>query len=240
MRAKAVLSYDGSFFQGFQKQTTTNKTITSALESALSSLHIDSPVVGSGRTDAGVHATGQVIHFDLPRFWRDMQKLQWELNRKLKHIRIKHISISDSDFHARFSAKRRIYRYLFKTKTPSLFEEKYIAHYPEFDPRILRRALQEFEGSHDFVHFYKTGSQVHTTVRRVYRAEQRVLGAYHVIYFEADGFLRSQVRMMVAAAIRCASGEMLLEELQDQIGGSCCHTNTLAPAAGLYLARVLY
>ena len=201
MRVKAVLSYDGSFFQGFQKQTTTKKTITTSLESALQSLHIDSDIVGSGRTDAGVHATGQVIHFGLPDFWTDRKKLRWELNRKLEHIRIKHITQVDETFHARFSAKKRIYRYLFKKEKPSIFEENYIAHYPVFDPQRLQKALKAFEGKHDFHYFYKTGSDIYTTEKMIYRAYYKQFGNYHALYFEANGFLRAQVRMMVEAAM---------------------------------------
>lgn len=240
MRLKAVLSYDGSFFQGFQKQITTKNTITTSLESALRSLHINSGIVGSGRTDAGVHATGQVIHFDLPDFWNDLKKLQWELNRKLRHIRIKHITPVDETFHARFSAKRRIYRYLFKQKSPSLFEENYVAHYPDFDPVRLEKVLKAFEGKHDFRYFYKTGSDIHTTEKTIYRAQYERLGDYHVLYFEANGFLRAQVRMMIDAAMRCASSQITWEMLEEQINGTQRHTTSLAPASGLYLARILY
>ncbi len=240
MRVKVLLSYDGSFFQGFQKQTTTKNTITTSLESALHSLHINSNIVGSGRTDTGVHATGQVIHFDLPDFWNDLKKLQWELNRKLRHIRIKHISIADNDFHARFDAKRRIYRYIFKQKQPSLFEENHIAHYPLFNPVRLAQALQIFEGEHDFRYFYKTGSDTHTTTRKIYRARHKQFGDYHILYFEANGFLRAQVRMMIGAAMRCASGQITLEMLKEQIDGTDRHTTSIAPASGLYLARILY
>lgn len=240
MRVKAVLSYDGSFFQGFQRQTKTKKTITTSLESALRSLHIDSDIVGSGRTDAGVHATGQVIHFDLPDFWTEREKLRRELNRKLEHIRIKHITLVDEIFHARFSAKRRVYRYIFKQNLPSLFEENYIAHYPDFDPLRLQKALKVFEGEHDFHYFYKTGSDIHTTERTIYRAHYKQFGNYHTLYFEANGFLRAQARMMIDAAMHCASGQITLEMVKEQIDGSRRHTTALAPASGLYLARILY
>ncbi len=240
MRAKAILSYDGSFFQGFQKQKQTNKTITTALESALHALNIRSDIVGSGRTDAGVHATGQVIHFDLPDFWVDLHKLRYELNRKLQHIRIKHITPVDEKFHARFSAKRRLYRYLFKQKRPSLFEENYIAHYTAFDPLLLSQALSAFEGKHDFCHFHKRGSDIHTTVREIYQARYRKFGDYSLIYFEANGFLRAQVRMMIEAAMQCASRELTPDQLQEQIDGRQRHSTSLAPPSGLYLARILY
>ena len=75
-KVKAVISYDGSIYYGFQKQKSTTKTITHAIEEALNSLHIGSSIVASGRTDAGVHATGQIIHFNLPYFWSDLNKLK--------------------------------------------------------------------------------------------------------------------------------------------------------------------
>jgi len=240
MRVKAVLSYDGSFFRGFQRQQHTRHTITTALESALRALHIDAAIIGSGRTDAGVHATGQVIHFDLPEYWSDLHKLHLELDRRVKHIRIKHIAPVSDDFHARFSARRRIYRYLFKVKPPSLFEEKYVAHYADFDPAKLRQALHRFEGTHDFHFFHKTGSDTHTTVRTIYRTRYRQQGDYHMLYFEADGFLRAQVRMMTDAAMHCATSQLTPAMLQEQIEGIHRHTTALAPSAGLYLARVLY
>ena len=86
MRVKAVVSYDGSHYKGFQKQKSTNNTITYKIEKALSSLKIDDNIVASGRTDAGVHATGQVIHFNIPEYWHDLEKLKLNLNRKLHDI----------------------------------------------------------------------------------------------------------------------------------------------------------
>jgi len=240
MRVKAVIAYDGSFFRGFQKQTKTKSTITTSLETALKSLHINSKIVGSGRTDTGVHATGQVIHFDLPNYWNDIEKLRYELNRKLKHIFIKHITPVDETFHARFSAKKRVYRYVFKRSAPSVFEENYVAQYLEFDSSRLEKALQHFKGKHDFRYFYKTGSDIHTTVREIYQARYRQIGNYHLIYFEANGFLRAQVRMMIGAALECAAKQLTPEMLREQIDGKERYTSSLAPASGLYLARIIY
>jgi tRNA pseudouridine38-40 synthase len=240
MRVKAVIAYDGSQYQGFQKQTSTKMTITTAIEEALHALHIVSPIVGSGRTDAGVHASGQVIHFDLPDFWVDLEKLKQQLNRKLSDISFKHISFVSEEFHARFSAKKRIYRYVFKTHKPSVFEQKYISYYQAFDPDVLRQALRYFEGKHDFTFFRKTGSVTHTTIREIYHAGYVERHGCHFIYFQANGFLRSQVRMMIDAAMLCAKNEMTLIELQEQIAAKKKHTTRLAPPEGLYLARILY
>lgn len=240
IRVKAIIAYDGSCFFGFQKQTSTPKTVTSAIEEALHSLQIYSPIVGSGRTDAGVHATGQVIHFDLPKFWKDIEKLKLNLNRKLKEIQFKHISIAPHDFHARFSAKKRVYRYVFKTKEPSVFEKRYIAYYPEFNKDLLFQALLSFEGEHDFNYFHKTGTVTHTTIRTIYRTNYREHNGYHYIYFQANGFLRSQIRMMVETAMLCAREKLALEQLQEQLTCRKKHVTKLAPSQGLYLARILY
>jgi tRNA pseudouridine38-40 synthase len=239
-RVKAVIAYDGSPYYGFQKQTSTNKTITYAIENALQSLQIHSPIVGSGRTDAGVHATGQVIHFDLPAFWSDLEKLKLNLNRKLHDIHCKHISFVSSDFHARFSAKRRLYRYVFKTSKPSVFEQKYISYYQPFNAQIFSQALKTFIGAHDFDYFRKTGTDTHTSTREIYQAKYIQQGNYHFIYFQANGFLRAQVRIMVDAAMLCTKDELTLAQLKEQLACQHKHTTKLAPPEGLYLAKILY
>jgi tRNA pseudouridine38-40 synthase len=240
MRVKAIIVYDGGKFQGFQKQKSTKNTITSSIEIALRSLGIKESIRGSGRTDAGVHATGQVIDFVVPEFWQDLKRLQYELNRKLKHIAIKRMSFVPDDFHSRFSAKRRRYRYLFKTTTPSIFEKPYVAYYPSFNQEALTNALKCFEGEHDFSNFIKTGSVTHTNVRTIYKAKYKKYKNYHLIYFEANGFLRSQVRMMVEASMQVALGQWSIEALQKQLNLEEKHLTKLAPAEGLYLARIIY
>jgi tRNA pseudouridine38-40 synthase len=240
MRIKAVIAYDGSCFEGFQRQTRTRHTVTGAIERALNSLHIDTQITGSGRTDSGVHATGQVIHFDLPPYWSDLRKLQSELNKKLSAISFKHLTPVSDSFHARFDAKRRIYRYIFKKQAPSVFERNYVSHYPYFDPSLLTDALHTFEGIHDFAFFHKSGADPHTTIREIYKTHHHTIGAYHFIYFHANGFLRAQVRMMVEAAMLCARGNMSLQQLQLQLAGKERYTTKPAPGNGLYLARIIY
>ncbi len=239
-RVKAVIAYDGSVYYGFQKQKSTTNTITHDIEQVLSSLHIESNIVGSGRTDAGVHATGQVIHFDIPAYWEDLEKLTLNLNRKLTHIHFKHITHVNSEFHARFYAKKRLYRYVFKTTQPSVFEQKYISNYPSFDAEILTKALECFKGKHDFDMFRKTGTHTHTSIREIYKAYYMQKENYHFIYFEANGFLRAQVRMMIDASMLCATSKLTIKQLQEQLNRQIRHTTNLAPAEGLYLARVLY
>ena len=241
-RVKAVISYDGSNYLGFQKQKSTHHTITHVIEKALHSLQINSDIVASGRTDRGVHATGQVIHFDLPSFWKDTEKLKIALNHKLTDISFKHITKVPNNFHARFSAKKRLYRYIFKTKPTSVFEKNYISHYSynEIDSIRIKEALQCFEGVHDFKYFHKTGSITHTNIREIFKTTHISKGDYHVIYFQANGFLRSQVRMMVDAAILYSVGKIALNALQRQLKVEEQYTHRLAPPEGLYLAKITY
>ena len=112
MRVKAVVSYDGSVFQGFQIQKLTDNTVAFHIQRALSQVGIESKINASGRTDAKVHATGQVIDFELPSFWqnRELKELKSNINSKLDAIYFKHITQVDNTFHSRYSAKERVYR----------------------------------------------------------------------------------------------------------------------------------
>ena len=240
MRVKAVIAYRGEKFYGFQRQKSTTQTVTQAIEEALISLHIDSPIVGSGRTDAGVHATGQVIHIDLPHFWIDTARLKDALNSKLKYISFRTISIVDESFHARFSATRRIYRYIFSPQTVSIFHTDTIAHIPIVNIDKLEEALSEFEGRHDFSYFIKSGSETKDNIRTVYKSRLIKRDHYHYIYMEGNGFLRAQVRMMIGAALEVANDKISIEELRDQLRLRNIYTRKLVPPQGLYLAKVLY
>ena len=240
-RLKAIIAYDGSAFEGFQRQTRTPHTVQGAIERALDSLGIPGEIVGSGRTDAGVHATGQVIHFDLPEYWmrQNLRKLQTHLNRRLPAIRIKHLTPVPSDFHARYDARERIYRYVFRSR-PTLFERKYTARLEIDDWTLLQKALLLFVGKHNFGYFLKTGSETAHNYRTIFKAYVRKREKYGYIYFHADGFLRAQVRMMIHAAAAVERGELSLDALREQLALQKRHTTRLAPPEGLYLARVLY
>ncbi len=127
MRVKATIEYDGSKFYGFQRQKSRVDTITQRVEESLKKLNIASDIRGSGRTDRGVHASNQVIDFEVPNFWQDLNRLKYNLNRDLRYIRFKNIIEVDENFHSRFSARRRVYRYIFKTSSVSIFERDYIS-----------------------------------------------------------------------------------------------------------------
>ena len=239
MRLKATIAYDGSRFYGFQYQPD-RPSVVSALHDALRTLHIETTIVGSGRTDRNVHATGQVVHFDVPDYWHDLTKLQTQLNRKFDAITVRRLDVASDTFHARFDAKARLYRYIFKTMPPSVFERRYVAYTAPFDTALLTRALHCFEGTHDFAMFCKTGSDTKTTVRTVYQTRYYRRGVYHIVSIEGNAFLRSQVRLMMAGAFGVAQGRLSLHQLQAQRDGKAVYLRKPAPPEGLYLARVYY
>lgn len=239
-KVKAIIEYNGNAFLGFQRQTHTKQTITTHIEEALKSLNIETSITGSGRTDTGVHASNQVIDFAVPSYWKDLKKLKRSLNKVLENIRFKHIVFVDDDFHSRFHAKYRIYRYVFKTSQPSIFEKDFVAHYAHFNKQKVQEALKAFEGEHDFTLLSKTGSPTHTNVRTIFKTCYKERKGYHFIYFKANGFLRAQVRMMVKLALIYSQGRITKEELLSQINNKDKVSNQLAQPQGLYLSRVLY
>ena len=242
VRVKAVIAYDGTPFYGFQSQTTTPRTITGALSGAMKRLGIESHPTGSGRTDRGVHATGQVIHFDLPPHWQgELKKLKIMLNRQLRpHIQFKHISEATERFHARFDAKRRIYRYVFKKSPPTPFEAPYCRHLTDLHEERLLSALKLFEGRHDFTLFHKKGSDPGSCTRTLYRVSLYTFHSYTIAAFEADGYLRSQVRMMVETGIRVMKAELDEEAVRVQLAGKRVFNTPVAEPQALYLAHIIY
>ena len=143
MNLKFVCAYDGSLFQGSQKQPNKN-TIEDELLKAFKTLNIQTSIVLSGRTDKEVHATGQVFNCIIPDFWRDFFKLQEILNKRLpSSIQIRHIVKVDENFHSRFHAKKRVYRYLITTKPTTPFNDKFITYVKSVDEKLLKEASEK-------------------------------------------------------------------------------------------------
>jgi tRNA pseudouridine38-40 synthase len=236
MRCAITIAYDGTNFLGSQTQKSSPNTILGNLEKVLLALGIESKIIASGRTDKGVHATGQVCHFDLPEFWCDLKKLKKVLNEMLpKSIEVKSVKEVNAEFHARYSAKKRVYRYLIKTSKSNPFETNFITFLNSIDFTRLERNIKLFVGEHDFACFMKTGSDVKGTSRVVYKAFVYRYRGYIVLNFEANGFLRSQIRLMVGALLQLDS-----REIQEQLECKKKHKVKPAPSNGLYLARIKY
>ncbi len=241
VRIKITLAYDGSRYYGFQVQKGAKQTVASELYEALHSLNIHAKIIASGRTDRDVHATGQVIHIDLPSHWKDIKKLQRELTRKLSgFIHIKHISQVSEDFHARFGAKKRLYRYIITTKKPTPYESAYLTYVPALNIQTIKQALPSLEGTHDFKYFQKSGSSPTSTVRTIFKAKIYEHQGLYILSFEANSFLRSQIRMIVAFLLKINEGVLTKKELQEQLALTKRHSRTLADPNGLYLAKITY
>jgi len=236
VRCALTIAYNGTHFLGSQVQKETANTIFGQLEKALFQLGIDFRVIASGRTDKGVHATGQVCHIDLPPFWDDLVKLQKVLNEMLPpSIRIMQAKQVDNDFHARYSAKKRVYRYLIKNDDTNPFENDFITCLPNVDFQKIQANIKLFTGEHDFKQFMKTGSDVNSTKRIIYKSFAYKYKNYIVLNFEANGFLRSQIRLMVGALLQLDS-----KEIVEQLTSTHKHKIKPAPSNGLYLAKIKY
>jgi len=236
MRIKLTLAYNGTLFLGSQTQTETTNTILGKLEHACQDISITSKIIASGRTDKAVHATGQVCHIDIPDFWSDLKKLQRVLNHKLPHsIRIKNIKTVDDEFHARYSAKKRSYRYIIKEAESNPFESDFITFLKDVNFTNIQENIILYIGEHDFEQFMKTGSDTGSSVREVYKAYAYKYKGYIVLHFQANGFLRSQIRLMVGALLTLSK-----EQIKERLKGKASKGLKPAPANGLYLAKIIY
>lgn len=240
MNTKFTISYDGTAF--FGSQTQPNKlSVEDRLQEAFKSLNIDTKIILSGRTDRDVHATGQVFNCVLPSYWSNVEKLKEILNRHLGlSIKIRDIKIVDENFHARFSAKKRVYRYLITQKQTNPFNQKYIVHHKNINETLINEAIKEFIGVYDFKYFFKTGSEKENTNREIYDAKFYKYKDIYVFRFEANSYLRSQIRLMVGFLLAISSEKLTLEDLKNQLNLSKHIFKTPALPNGLYLSQIKY
>ncbi|MCK9492124.1 MAG: tRNA pseudouridine(38-40) synthase TruA [Sulfurimonas sp.] len=236
MRCAITLSYNGTHFLGSQAQKSSTNTIVGTLETILLKLGIDSKIVASGRTDKGVHATAQVCHLDLPLYWQDLKKLKRALNSMLpSSILIKNLKEVDYAFHARYSAKKRVYRYIIKVANGNPFEANFVTFVDSIDFKKIENNIELFKGRHDFANFMKMGSDTKSSIREIYKAFAYRHKDFIVLHFEANGFLRSQIRLMVAALLKIEE-----QEIKESLSCKKKHKLKPAPSNGLYLAKVKY
>ena len=244
-RLRLRIAYDGRPFQGWQSQAR-GDTVQDRLEGAFAALCGGERVAvhGSGRTDAGVHARGQVAHADVPAGWRhDAERSRGALNAHLPpEIRVLEARFVTAAFHARYSARGKIYRYrVWNAPVLEPFESGRAWHLPgTLDEAALSEAAGRLVGRRDFSPFAANRGQPETdTVRTVRRVTVRRQGALWTLDFEGDGFLYKMVRLLTGSAVRCAQGRAPLSWLDDLLAGRG-KTSFAAPAEGLYLLRVLY
>jgi tRNA pseudouridine38-40 synthase len=240
MNLKFVISYDGSLYQGSQKQPN-GLTVEDKLLKAFKKINIETNIVLSGRTDKEVHATGQVFNCLVPDYWEDFFKLKEILNKNLPtSIKILRISKVKDDFHSRFHAKKRVYRYLITTKPTTPFNDKFITYVKNINEELLQKAIKEFVGVYDFKYFHKTGSDKELTKREIFDTKFYKYKDIYVFKFTANSYLRSQIRLMVGFLLAINDNKQSIENLKEQLTLQKHHFKTPAVANGLYLAKIKY
>lgn len=236
-------SYDGTKFYGYQGQPNV-RTVQGELENALERIFKERIYTqGAGRTDAGVHANGQVAAFNCPIERLTEVDIKNALNANLPDdIYIKKAWLVDRNFNPRFAAKKRIYHYFISTRERNVFLRNYVWHFKyKLDIDAMRKGARYLEGEHDFSAF-KKGNDKKNPVRTVYRIRiLRIKNGLILIRVEGSSFLRSMVRNIVGSLVRVGLGqwspEKILEVLESRSRQEAAGT---APAHGLYLYKVLF
>jgi tRNA pseudouridine38-40 synthase len=243
MVLKLTLEYDGSNYSGWQLQPR-HDSIQGRIEVALERIFA-APVrvFGSGRTDAGVHARGQVASISIPRPFEPAE-LQRALNSILPpDIVILDISVAPDNFDPRRSARSRVYEYrVLNRKLPSAFDYRYSWLVREhLDLAAMNDTARIFVGEHDFAAFRSLGTDVTTTIRRVISSEWTRDADVLFYRVEANSFLRHMVRAMVAAMVEVGRGKFTADKVATILDGLDRHAAPAnAPPGGLYLVEVRY
>jgi len=240
MNIKITISYDGFHYQGSQRQPN-KRSVEDKLIEVFKILNIEPKITLSGRTDKEVHATGQVFNIIIPPYWSNLEKLKKVLNYKLPlSIRVKSIQKVDDNFHSRFHAKKRVYRYIVSTKEITPFLANYVTFVKKIDEEKIKDAIKLFIGVHDFEYFHKKGSDKENLVREIFDTKFYKYRDFYVFKFEANSYLRSQIRFMVGFLLKISDGKLTKDDLKEQLDRKSFINKTTAPASGLYLSRVKY
>lgn len=243
-RYKLTIEYDGTAYQGWQTQAHA-PTIQHAIEAAIQAFCGETVSLrGAGRTDAGVHTSGQVAHVDLARDW-PLGRIRDAVNAHLRPqpIAIVMVEIVPPTFDARFSAVRRAYRYdILNRRAPPALLQKRVWHVMRpLDADAMHRAAQALVGRHDFTTFRNAECQAKSPLRTLEAIRVRREGEHVIVETEARAFLHNQVRSMVGSLKRVGEGAWPEHRIADILAArdrSLC--GALAPPHGLYLCRVDY
>jgi tRNA pseudouridine38-40 synthase len=243
-RYKCIISYDGSGFSGYQVQPN-KRTVQSVVEAVLTKMHKGTPVKvsGSGRTDAGVHAKGQVIHFDSPLL---IPADKWEraLNSMLpEDISVLSVVLVPESFHARFDAIGKEYQYaLYLSQKRDPFQRKFAYQYPyPLNLKAMEQASKFFFGTHDFTSFCAAKTEVEDKVRTIESIDFIRKDESLIIRFVGNGFLYNMVRILVGTLLEVGSGERTPEDIPIILAHKDRRlAGKTAPPHGLYLWEVFY
>ena len=239
MRYLVTLSYDGSNYNGFQRLKDL-PSIQSELESALSIINKNSVIVkGSGRTDKGVHALGQVVHFDLD-YDIPSSRLINAMNSLLPNdIRVLKCNKVNNDIHARFSVKRKIYKYIINLGEYDLFKDKYLYNYcKKLDISKIRKACHYLLGKHSYKAFVSGYRENYNS--EIYNVKINKKRDILAITFVGKSFYRYMIRNLVGALIYVGENKITIDEFKNMIDGDNNYSYLTVPSNGLYLESVDY
>jgi tRNA pseudouridine38-40 synthase len=243
-RYKLTLEYDGTPFSGWQRQSE-RPSVQQALEEAIFGFSGETVTTqAAGRTDAGVHALGQVAHFDLAKAW-DPFRVREALNYHLRPAPVAVIAAEavDDAFQARFSAKARHYEYrILNRRAPPVIERNHVWHVPmELDAEAMNEAAGSILGLHDFTTFRSAECQAKSPLRTLDVFSVRRVNEHILVTANARSFLHHQVRSMVGSLKLVGEGKWQPEKLRavlDARDRSQC--GAMAPSSGLYFTHVDY
>lgn len=237
------LSYDGTRYKGFQRLPGNEQTIQYKLEQLLSRL-LDEPITvsGSGRTDAGTHAVGQVVSFHCNSTMpceEILAGLRRYLPEDIGAVALKNVS---PRFHARLNARLKTYRYrLWNTQQPCVFERKYVyVDTDKLDLSAMRTAAKDYLGTHDFSAFCANKHMKKSTVRTIESFEITAQGNEIVFTVTGNGFLQHMVRIMVGTLLEIGKGQRQADSIVSLYGQSRQQAGPAVPACGLCLMEVIY
>lgn len=240
---KLTIEYDGKEFGGWQKQP--NKlNIQGEIERAIQEITGEEiELIGSGRTDAGVHSLGQVANFKMQNNF-PIEKLPIAINSKLKRaVRIMKAEEVEERFHSRYSCKKKRYRYIINnTEQGTAIYRNLEYHIPQkLDVEKMKQAIKYFIGEHDFKGFKASGTSSKSSVRTIYEAVVKEENGRIIIELEGNGFLYNMVRIIAGTIADVGLGKIKPEEITEIIE---CKDRTRAgktlPAHALYLVKVDY
>lgn len=245
---KLTLAYDGSRYKGWQRLGAGELTIQDTLEESMKKI-LRSPVriQGSGRTDAGVHARGQVANAKV-QFQKGRELSVTELQAEMNHIlpediRVLSIEEVSADFHARYSAVSKTYSFYVDTnEKPNVFERKYYYHFPyEIDVEKMKAAALHLEGIHDFSAFTDDKAEEKDRIRSIYSICIEEKNDRIHFQYKGNGFLQHMVRIMTGTILEVGRGDRSPEEMKYILEkGKREFAGFLVPAKGLFLDKVEY
>lgn len=243
MRIKCIISYNGANYFGFQTQNKEEmNSIQDEIEKVLSKIfdtHID--IHASGRTDRGVHALGQVIHFDVDEENVDLYRLRYSINCMLpKDIFIKQMEVVNEEFHSRFSAKTKTYRYIINQNERSVILDKLVYNYSrKLDIEKLKEGMKVFIGTHSFHNFCTNNEGDYVRTITSFTLEEKE--GYLIFNITGNGFRRYMVRMIIGTLIEVGLGNLSCDEIKRLLDNDEMNrVRYKAPSEGLYLVEVYY